>query len=203
MTNKISGNDSPTSKWVVSTGTCSCGSCTVETYSKPITTVNCHCTTCQRNYNADYGTVGIYWIPATSVTYNGSTIGEMAHHDSTGFGGLVGVHRYKCPNKHCNNHEKPFIGIGTRAYTGLFFIPPDLMRSTVTQEKEVATVNVFYASGKHRGTMGLPTIHSDIGTLLYFVGLLVVKGLPQLVVILIRAAWMRICCEASKEKKNA
>jgi hypothetical protein len=113
--------------------------------------------------------------------------------------GLVGLKR-----NYCGKCKDVFGSCGIRFYTGLKIVANKYL-SRVDDDKNDGssqhpepTVNINYDSGLKKGDMGLPTVHSDISSIAFSIWN-VVKGLPQLVHLLVRLTLDGIVSKLKKE----
>ena len=117
----------------------------------------------------------MFWSPAVVIS------GPIEYIESTALYGVAGLGRGRC--KEC---KLGLGGHGFRAYTGLSFVVRDRLIP-----KRSSTLNLFYGSGLQEDTLGLMTVHTDIGSFFYS-GMLLARSLPQLCQILLNKLWVGI-----------
>jgi hypothetical protein len=155
-------------------GKCTCGAVQVGILTEPIMKYNCHCSHCRRfaSRYEDEKEPAAYYTSAFVWRWSVRVEGDVEFEQSTGVGAarLFGLQRGRCAS--C---KQPVWEKGTRLALlyAMVAIPP-------LQGLEPDT-NIYYDSGLKQGTLGLKTtIYSDLGSLLYEVGLVLMVSIRML-----------------------
>jgi len=95
-------------------------------------------------------------------------LGPIEYAPTTALWGLYAMSRGRCAI--C---KEPVLEKCERLIAPFAMIPCELL-------KIEPDVNIYYGSGLKKGNNGLKTVYSDLGSLLFEIFLIVVKGLPTL-----------------------
>ena len=150
-------------------GSCKCGAVKLGVDAEPFLLYNCHCSHCRAfatKYSSRYDlfhTAGAIWRWNTHIQ------GNLDYEWTTSLMGLIGLSRGRC-----SKCKEPMVEYGER------LVKPFAMVMCRPLGDLKPTVNLFYNSGHTKGTMGLKTLYSDLGSLLYEIFVICCYGLSSL-----------------------
>lgn len=185
-------------------GSCSCGSVQIGIDTDPFLVYNCHCSHCRKFASKPYdddasaAPAALYhhgagvWRWNVCVSGNGSNSSEVLldYEETTATAGLFAMSRGRCRQckdpvvEWCHRLVAPFCMVACEPFIG--------------QLKPADTTNIFYDSGLFQGTNGLRTIHTDLGSLLYEVYIILIVAIPSLP----RSIWARLSRKALSPLKK-
>mmetsp|Transcript_14228 Transcript_14228/g.35938 ORF Transcript_14228/g.35938 Transcript_14228/m.35938 type:complete len:230 (-) Transcript_14228:278-967(-) len=160
----------PPEPWSI-VGHCSCGACTV-TLRRPrgLMSFRCHCSTCREAYANDPVTKGSYSTPSLDWCCNVKYEGPITFTNTFAFSGVC------LKRGACSRCKQPVVSLGRGLMTGFTFANVNVINSGLPAEHQIRPeFNMFYNSGNQAGEDDLNTYHSDIGSLVGFVGKLAAR----------------------------
>lgn len=161
-------------------GACSCGKVRIGIDIDPFLIYKCHCSHCRAfasrgKDSAPFHAGAAVW--RWNVEVEGNVDDILEYEQTSANGGLFAMSRGRCRQckdpmiEYCHRMVAPFIMVASDPFKDL--PSPD--------------TNIFYNSGYQKGTGGLRTIHTDVGSLLYEVWVILIVAIPSIP----RAIWSR------------
>lgn len=161
-------------------GACRCGKVRIGIDIDPFLIYNCHCSHC-RAFASHGGDPALFHAGAAVWRWNVQVDSDedniLEYEQTSANVGLFSMSRGRCRDckdpmiEYCHRMVAPFVMVAHSPLPGL--PPPD--------------TNIFYNSGHRKGTGDLRTIHSDFGSLLYEVWIILIVAIPSIP----RSIWSR------------
>ena len=150
-------------------GSCQCGAVSIAIDMPPFVAYNCHCSHCRAFANRHQRQVVSYHGAGAVWKWNVALRGRIEYEHTTTLGGIFALSRGRCQK--CKN---PVYESGGRA-----LFPLAMVAAEPVLQLQPDT-DIYYDSGFQQGYTGKRVLHTDLGSLLYEVFVVVCVAIPLL-----------------------
>jgi hypothetical protein len=169
-------------------GACRCGKVRIGIDIDPFLIYNCHCSRC-RAFASHEKDPALFHAGAAVWRWNvhvDSDDDDLLKYERTSAnGGLFAMSRGRC--RECND---PMVEYCHRLVAPFVMVACDPFKDLPSPD-----TNIFYNSGYQKGTGGLRTIHTDLGSLFYEVWIILIVAIPSIP----RSIWSRLTRPESRK----